>query len=60
MLGMAWHGVVRFGVAWLGWALVWLVLVWFDVLVKLNYQVSLLARVGWVGKIETKAKPSLG
>ena len=42
--------------AWLGWALVWRGLVWFDVHVKLNYQLSLLSRLRVGGE---KSKVSL-
>ena len=42
--------------AWLGWALVWRGLVWFDVRVKLNYQVSLLTLDGGGGGEKSKLR----
>ena len=65
--GLVWLVFVWLGIClvWVGWAwlgVAWRGLVLFGIRVKLIYQISLLVLDGWgwVGEIETKAKPSLG
>ena len=50
--GLAWHSSARPGQVQY--------IAWFGIHLKLNYQVSLLSLVGWVGEIKTGAIPSLG